>query len=42
MGAADALEVFEAQCEAGGTKAARLSASVKRRAWWICPLATSS
>src|SRR5580700_11758848 len=42
IGAAFAFEEFAAQCEAGGTKAARLDCSVKRNAWLICPAATSS
>ena len=37
MGAASAFVEFAAQCEAGGTNAARLDCSVKRSAWLICP-----
>ncbi len=35
MGGAEAFDVFEAQCEAGGTKAARLDCSVNRSACLI-------
>src|SRR5271156_3808233 len=42
MGAALAFDVVAAQCDAGGTKAARLFCSVNRSACLIAPLATSS
>src|SRR5580700_6050643 len=42
IGAASAFEEFDAQCDAGGTNAARLDCSVNRRAWLISPPATSS
>src|SRR5271156_858555 len=42
IGAALAFVVVAAQCDAGGTKAARLFCNVKRSACLIAPLATSS
>ena len=42
IGAALALVELAAQCDAGGTKAARLDCSVKRSACWIFPATTSS
>ena len=42
IGAALALVEFAAQCEAGGTNAARLFCSVMRSACLISPAATSS
>ena len=40
-GVSDCVE-FAAQCDAGGVNAVWLFCSVKRSAWWIAPLATSS
>src|SRR3984893_4893750 len=42
IGAASAFEEFAAQCDAGGTNAARLDCRVNRRAWLMWPAATSS
>ena len=42
MRAAREFVEFEAQCDAGGTTAARLCGTVNRIAWGIVPAATSS